>query len=189
MSSASLKVTEPSMEDILASIRRIIADDQEAMDSGEAFEPMSAPIVSSPLKTVLDLTERHVQPLRSESGLAGDGFSQVKNFAADDGAQDFGEGLLSTLLGKDPVSESAAPQVQAQVVSTNTLLSAQASASIAGSFDKLSSTLMPSRSQALEDLMKEMLRPMLKTWLDQNLPALVERLVQAEIERIACGKR
>jgi cell pole-organizing protein PopZ len=39
----------------------------------------------------------------------------------------------------------------------------------------------------LEDLVKEMLRPMLKTWLDDNLPSMVERLVRAEIERVSRG--
>jgi uncharacterized protein len=41
----------------------------------------------------------------------------------------------------------------------------------------------------MEDIVKEMLRPMLKAWLDDNLPPLVERLVEAEIERVARGKR
>ena len=55
MSSASPKVHEPSMEEILASIRRIIADDQEAMQEGQGAEPSSP---SSPLRNVLDLAER-----------------------------------------------------------------------------------------------------------------------------------
>ena len=40
----------------------------------------------------------------------------------------------------------------------------------------------------LEDLVRELLRPMLKTWLDDNLPNLVERLVRAEIERVSRGR-
>jgi cell pole-organizing protein PopZ len=44
--------------------------------------------------------------------------------------------------------------------------------------------MRPSQPQTVEDLMKEMLRPMLKAWLDDNLPSLVERLVRAEIERV-----
>ena len=39
-----------------------------------------------------------------------------------------------------------------------------------------------------EDLVKEMLRPMLKSWLDDNLPQLVERIVKAEIERVSRGR-
>src|SRR5688500_11847728 len=57
MGSANLKANEPSMEDILASIRRIIADDQDSGPELEAPEPGS-----SPLNNVLDLAERHSAP-------------------------------------------------------------------------------------------------------------------------------
>ena len=43
-------------------------------------------------------------------------------------------------------------------------------------------------ARTLEDLVKEMLQPLLKTWLDDNLPGLVERLVRAEIERVSRGR-
>jgi hypothetical protein len=42
-----------------------------------------------------------------------------------------------------------------------------------------------SNSRTVDDLVTEALRPMLKAWLDENLPTLVERLVRAEIERVA----
>jgi hypothetical protein len=41
----------------------------------------------------------------------------------------------------------------------------------------------------MEEHVSEMLRPMLQSWLDENLPALVERLVEAEIERLARQRR
>jgi cell pole-organizing protein PopZ len=43
-------------------------------------------------------------------------------------------------------------------------------------------------ARTLEDLVREMLRPMLKSWLDDNLPGMVERLVRAEIERVSRGR-
>jgi cell pole-organizing protein PopZ len=43
-------------------------------------------------------------------------------------------------------------------------------------------------ARTLEDLVKEMLQPLLKSWLDDNLPGLVERLVRAEIERVSRGR-
>jgi cell pole-organizing protein PopZ len=43
-------------------------------------------------------------------------------------------------------------------------------------------------SQAIESVARDMLRPMLKEWLDDNLPSLVERLVRAEIERLSRGR-
>jgi cell pole-organizing protein PopZ len=47
---------------------------------------------------------------------------------------------------------------------------------------------MSSQARTLEDLVQDMLRPMLKGWLDENLPGMVERLVRAEIERVARGR-
>ncbi len=69
------------------------------------------------------------------------------------------------------------------------LLSSDASAAVAGAFASLSGALAMGNAKTLEDLVKEMLRPMLKNWLDENLPAITERLVKAEIERVARGGR
>ena len=46
---------------------------------------------------------------------------------------------------------------------------------------------MKKHEATLEDVVCETLRPVLKSWLDENLPSLVERMVQAEIERVARG--
>ena len=54
-------------------------------------------------------------------------------------------------------------------------------------FGTLAHTVLVQNATTLEDLVKEMLRPLLKTWLDDNLPNLVERLVRAEIERVSRG--
>jgi uncharacterized protein len=48
----------------------------------------------------------------------------------------------------------------------------------------LAQTVLVENARTLQDLVREMLRPMLKSWLDDNLPTLVERLVLAEIERM-----
>ena len=55
-------------------------------------------------------------------------------------------------------------------------------------FNTLAQTVLSNNARTLEDLVKEMLRPMLKAWLDDNLPGLVERLVKAEIERVSRGR-
>ena len=52
----------------------------------------------------------------------------------------------------------------------------------------LAQTVLVQNARTLEDLVREMLRPMLKTWLDENLPNMVERLVRAEIERVSRGR-
>ena len=48
--------------------------------------------------------------------------------------------------------------------------------------------MLGQNARTLEDLVKEMLRPMLKAWLDDNLPGLVDRIVRAEIERVSRGR-
>ena len=68
------------------------------------------------------------------------------------------------------------------------LLSGATVAAVNSAFNALAHTVLVQNARTLEDLVREMLRPMLKTWLDDNLPGLVERLVRAEIERVARGR-
>lgn len=68
------------------------------------------------------------------------------------------------------------------------LVSAAASATVQSAFGQLSHTVLAANARTLDDLVKEMLRPMLRAWLDENLPVIVERLVRAEIERVSRGR-
>ena len=68
------------------------------------------------------------------------------------------------------------------------IISAATSAAVDAAFNSLAQTVLVHNAMTLEDLVKEMLRPMLKSWLDDNLPGLVERLVRAEIERVSRGR-
>jgi cell pole-organizing protein PopZ len=68
------------------------------------------------------------------------------------------------------------------------LLSATTISAVDSAFNTLAHTVLSQNARTLEDLVREMLRPMLKSWLDDNLPGLVERLVKAEIERVARGR-
>jgi cell pole-organizing protein PopZ len=191
MGSAGLKVNEPSMEEILASIRRIIADD-EALQSPEIEEP-----ASSPLKNVLDIAELHVSPLVASGAnepVLGP-WSRGEALLDDQPAED--DGVEHLQMSSEPERPAPAPIVIPQApamaaapigvgqpATADLLLSNEASNSVSGAFDRLSASLKPSQPQTVEDLMKEMLRPMLKAWLDDNLPSLVERLVRNEIERV-----
>ena len=69
------------------------------------------------------------------------------------------------------------------------LLSPQAGQAVHSAFDQLASTIMNNQARTIEDLVKDMMRPMLQHWLDDNLPVLVERLVREEIERVSRGRR
>jgi len=68
------------------------------------------------------------------------------------------------------------------------LLSTATSAAVDSAFNTLAQTVLVKNARTLEDLVREMLRPLLKSWLDDNLPGMVERLVRAEIERVARGR-
>jgi hypothetical protein len=78
-----------------------------------------------------------------------------------------------------PLESSSPPQ---QILSHSTV------SAVESAFNTLAHTVLSNNARTLEDLVKEMLRPMLKSWLDDNLPALVERIVKAEIERVSRGR-
>jgi cell pole-organizing protein PopZ len=82
------------------------------------------------------------------------------------------------------------PRRHAQEMSDHRpLVSNSTSAAVDSAFNSLAQTVLVHNAQTLEDLVREMLRPLLKTWLDDNLPGLVERLVRAEIERVSRGRK
>lgn len=84
----------------------------------------------------------------------------------------------------DPPSYDPPPAMpQQQILSHSTV------SSVESAFNALANTVLSNNARTLEDLVKEMLRPMLKSWLDDNLPGLVERIVKAEIERVSRGGR
>jgi cell pole-organizing protein PopZ len=81
-----------------------------------------------------------------------------------------------------PPFESVAAAPVQQILSRSTV------SAVESAFNSLANTVLSNNARTLEDLVKEMLRPMLKSWLDDNLPGLVERIVKAEIERVSRGR-
>jgi cell pole-organizing protein PopZ len=82
----------------------------------------------------------------------------------------------------------AAPPPAGPVIADRSLMSASTSAAVDSAFNALAQTVLVQNARTLEDLVREMLRPLLKSWLDDNLPGMVERIVKAEIERVARGR-
>jgi cell pole-organizing protein PopZ len=218
------KAQEPSMEEILASIRRIIADDDPAKAAPPAaaaepapkpapavvatprpapppprvapmavaatkqdeidavlaeiepelpkpiVSPKPAPVAAPPASEVLDLTE----------AMAATTFRKI------DGASD----VVFAERGSDaPEPPRPAPaQAPTAGIADNGLISVATRAAVDNAFNSLANTVLGNNARTLEDLVKEMLRPMLKSWLDDNLPGLVERIVRAEIERVSRGR-
>jgi uncharacterized protein len=155
------------MEEILASIRRIIADDQDA----KAPPPPARAPQRRVDDDVLDLAEvaTAVTPGRADLVMEHEDVA----FRDADAAFDHEEVEEQGMDAADPAE---------RLISTST------DASVANAFGKLAHTVLTQNARTLEDLVREMLKPMLKAWLDDNLPGLVERLVRAEIERVARGR-
>ena len=86
--------------------------------------------------------------------------------------------------------ENTAPHAEEVAEDTgDALISPILGASVMSAFETLAATVMLQNTDMLERIMRELLRPMVKVWLDENLPTLVERLVRGEIERVARGGR
>ena len=236
------KVQEPSMEEILASIRRIIADDEAKPAAAEkpaspaaaakpavmkdippsAIAPAPKPAAATPkpvpappppppapepvasnnqddidaMLANLDAAtpEADIRPAQRPEPEA-DVFELTDEMALPDPAPtasfskiepeddiEFSEAKASRRQpAYEPPFESAAP--------ARPMLSHSTVSAVESAFNSLANTVLSNNARTLEDLVKEMLRPMLKHWLDDNLPGLVERIVKAEIERVSRGGR
>jgi hypothetical protein len=69
------------------------------------------------------------------------------------------------------------------------LISREVNNAVHAAFNALAQTVLVNNSRTLEDLLREMLQPILKVWLNDNLPGIVERLVRVEIEQISPRRR
>jgi cell pole-organizing protein PopZ len=101
---------------------------------------------------------------------------------------EFAESAASRAINRTPAYEPPSFAMPASTPS-QPILSQSTVSAVESAFNTLAHTVLSSNARTLEDLVKEMLRPMLKSWLDDNLPGLVERIVKAEIERVSRGGR
>jgi uncharacterized protein len=261
------KVQEPSMEEILASIRRIIADDEAKPPAADArpaaaerpaappapakaekppapaatpkpvmneapskiapppkaaapTPPPAAPAPPPPapppaasasnsqddidalLNGLDEATEEEIRPAPAHPEAEAEVFELTDDMAVPSAPPpsqpafqkiepeddlEFAESAASRAINRPPAYEPpafdpppAAPQ--AAILSQSTV------SAVESAFNTLAHTVLSNNARTLEDLVKEMLRPMLKSWLDDNLPGLVERIVKAEIERVSRGR-
>lgn len=88
---------------------------------------------------------------------------------------------------KVPANAARPESAPASAVAAADLVSAAAGRKVAAAFGELTEAFAAQRRRSFDEMAEEMLRPMLRDWLDENLPTMVERLVREEIERIARG--
>lgn len=161
---------EPSMEEILASIRRIISDDgeDEAAPAGgpqPRARPASAAAPAPSPRPSIVKKEGPSSPRsdedRAQTHLKTEDVEMIKKSSIETASED---------VVVDPAAESAA----------------------ARAFQNLSQTVRVSakgEGRTLEDIVVEILRPLVKQWLDENLPQIVEEKVEAEVQRVARLRR
>ena len=203
---------EPSMEEILASIRRIISeDDVPEGEQGAAEEAVAeeAPVEEAASEDVLELTEVAEEPEAEEAATEDETAEEPaeEELSIDDVLEEQEQEDELELREEDetppepepepdpePEPEpAAAPAPPAAQVPDSGLLATEAAAAAAGSLSGLvaavdrahGGSVLGDGNRTIEDLVKEVMRPMVKDWLDENLPGLTERLVRREIERLA----
>jgi cell pole-organizing protein PopZ len=247
------KVQEPSMEEILASIRRIIADDEAkppvadktsspAVAAAKPEKPAAAaPAVKAPVMN--DIPPSTIAPAKAAAAKApqppaAPASPPAKPAPAAANSQDDIDAMLAGLdeatseaeirtslpdaevfeltdemalpetpppvfhkvEAQDDVEFTEAarpayrqpafepPPFESPAAPAQQILSRSTVSAVESAFNSLANTVLSNNARTLEDLVKEMLRPMLKSWLDDNLPGLVERIVKAEIERVSRGR-
>lgn len=213
---------EPSMEEILASIRQIISEDGEGApaarpagrgkDPAEQDGPPDIDLGAAAASAAPPRPERPPQPGGSKPQSAE---SPGRAESSGKPAENSGKAAQSTSSGPSPATVAAAPEARrsseaaapvpqpptpvtksaptpqrhSPPTEERSLLSDRSNAAVSGAFGTLTHTILAQHARTLDDLVAEMLRPMLKEWLDDNLPPLVERLVKEEIERVSRGRR
>ena len=238
---------EPSMEEILASIRRIIADDQSLPNraapneglpvtpnahvpakgehQGQALQAEQAPQPTPPadaftgMPASVTMLHQVMQGRRADAALASldaDGAQAVPDAGPampPDTHQDMqGHGHIAAPQFASPagpamhpddepghhdhaIHDDAASQADPADDEVSggqdgaTLFSNATDRSVTGAFNTLAAMRLANNSEDLLGLARDMIRPLLKSWLDDNLPGMVERMVRAEIERVARGGR
>jgi uncharacterized protein len=247
--SQAAKVQEPSMEEILASIRRIIADDEAKPPVAD--KPASPPVAAKPAAAApavkapvmndippsakaapakapppaapapkpvpapaatnsqddIDAMLAGLDEATSEAEIRppqpdGEVFELTDEMALpeppppafhkvdpQDDVEFTDPPRLSDPLRptyRQPAFEP--PPFESPAAPAQQILSHSTVSAVESAFNSLANTVLSNNARTLEDLVKEMLRPMLKSWLDDNLPGLVERIVKAEIERVSRGR-
>ena len=182
---------EPTMEEILASIRRIISEDEPSGEAG-AEEPAAAAAEAQTAPEPQPEPEPVVaeaapppppepEPEPVVEAAAPPPAPEPEPLNDDDDALELTQ-KVETLGDLDVVENEPAPPPMPEA----TLVSAPVALAAASAFGQLSAAIgMPRSDRTLEDVVRELLQPLLQQWLNDNLPKIVQEVVEAEVERIS----
>jgi len=187
MSDARSANNDPSMDDILASIRKIISDDEAR---AQVNSQQTAGLSGRPAETRL---EPKTQPAGQDDVLL------LTDLIEDSKPGAEGVAPPMPLPRIDPAHAAEMAQPSVEPTAESSLVGAAVLGAATSAFARLNQAVQDSvpppaapdpgpsvggNGKTIEDLVKEMLRPMLKEWLDRNLPPMVERYVEREIVRL-----
>ena len=197
---------EPSMDNILSSIRKILSEDEQAEKTTEQSSSVTSEAVASGTSPNQINREAEVAVKAETSAPEADNNVSRSN-------QEFTENPLNADLDVSDADVAALNQPQSgeghsgngileltqqmiaqpppNIGAGDTILSTGPSANSTDALQELAKALLSKRDIAignkdltLEGLVREILRPLLREWLDQNLPYLIERLVKKEIDHM-----
>lgn len=180
---------EPTMEEILASIRQIISDEEKDEDGaeGEAQEAAPEEPADEPEAEPAPEPEPEPEPQPEPEPApapepASDPVLELTRVVNDDGSvSDIEEAAVDDIDMLD-----SAPADPSGLVSNPTAHAAtSAFGNLSGAVASARSMPLGNANRSLEDVVKELLKPMLRDWLDSNLPHIVERLVEREVAKLA----
>ena len=198
---------EPTMEEILASIRRIISEDDTPAPEAAAPEPAPAPepvpapapepapVAAAPSPALMDETPSVQQPAASEEDVL-----ELTDLYEAPASETIGDLDVTTpepepapTAWTPPTPELAPTPAAPAPTGYDSLVGDSAAASAASAFAGLAASFSKPEpitdtggtGPTIDDLARALLRPMLKDWLDANLPGIVETAVRKEVERIA----
>ena len=195
---------DQTMEEILASIRRMISDDvkREGADATDGapvklgsggnvsrlFNGDQGPAVNgsgaeqrSDDDNVVELAiARAIEEARAEFA------AETRVLAPEPPKSVEGDVAAALEAANDAAPTAPEPGADGR---DQPLLSPQTDIAVAGAFNRLAATMLSRSVRTIDELVEDLLRPLLRNWLDSNLPQLVERLVREEIERVSRGRR
>ena len=226
------QANEQTMEEILASIRRMMADDRPAGEPLRPAAPVTPPVPASPAfaanvsrlfagdepeddagegtpaegpasATVIELAitqgideaeaefRREIAPAATEVPVAPAAARPQPARVAPPPRAEMPRAAVAPapVVAAAPAPMAAAEPDGAAIRPAPPLLSHQSGAAVAGAFDDLARAMFAGGNRTVDGLVEDLLRPMLRDWLDDNLPPLVERMVREEIERVSRGRR
>lgn len=194
--SAEQAQREPTMEEILASIRRIISEEDRPADAAEEvlLQPPAPPVVEAKAPPAYEPTPEPVISRSSPPRIFDEPEELPSRALEDDLMVVEHDAEFEPMPEPEPEPappprpaarpQAAAPQAEWRPMQQETLTSEPVAHQAAGSLSKLMGSMLVSSGATLDDVVRELMKPMLKEWLDANLSSIVEAEVAKEIDRI-----